>query len=1143
MKMIDGNTDLNIQSILIIINALPNAILIVDLNGVINLANTSAGNLLRCTTQDLIGKSIEDFIPENFLDNYAILQENCFEKQGIFSIGGNKNVTGLRSDGTEVFVEISLSEAAIPIAGKKFRVVSLNDRSECMQILSVTQDREVYYRNLFEMAPQPYQSIDINGNIIEVNQAWLEFFNCKKEDALGSHIRNFISLSSCPCMESAIDNFKHEDYINISAIEMKHCDSHEIVVVSIKGRIERDKNGCFVHAHCLLTDISARIKNEGRILQLNEKLKEKNRLFERISSTVPAMIYDYILHPDGRSDFIYVSSKCKEILELGEEDLIKDSRLFWNIVHPDDFNLLKSANKNANDTETFFSAELRIITGSGKIKWIQLSSNKNPSKLGEPAVWSGFLVDITERKNSEEELKEYQNNLNSHIQLLQHLTSNIPGMVYQYTTRPDGRFKFSYVSEGVRDIYRMTPKAVLENSYKVLGVLHPDDKRQVLESIQSAARMQKIWQQRYRVRFTDGTVRWVQGNATPQNQTDGNCLWNGFITDVTAEVEAEEKMRLAASVFANAQEGITIADANGLILDVNPAFTRITSYRRDEALGRSQNILSSGHHDQSFYALMWKSLAETGGWRGEIWNRRKSGEVYSELLSISTVKNNVNQISHYIGTFSDISSLERNEAKLDRLAHYDPLTGLANRRLLNERLQQGIVKTRQTGKIMAVCTIDIDKLKNINNRFGYKVGDQVLVHVSQRIFLCVRDNDTVARTGDDEFVVVLLNIEWIEECDTILSAILDKLTTPMEIGGEELCISVNIGVTLFPQDEASPDNLLGNADCAMYLSKKSGYSQYKLFDAAHDRLLNSHRRLTKDLAEALKKNQFILHYQPKIEMATGKVVGVEGLIRWCHPERGLLLPAEFLYAVADSHMDVSVGLWVVDCAIRQIALFKEDGINLPISINLSIQNLCDVNFIDYLKMVLDKNPIVLGSDFEIEIKESAAFANIENIAITIKACQEIGVRIALDDFGTGDLSFTSFKKLHVDILKIDQNIVRDMCHHSDELEISEVAIKIAKVFQRDIIAEGVETIEQGLLLMQLGCPLAQGYAIARPMPPDSLLKWLKNWQGESRWGDLGGSVLYGQSPPEPPAAPVVPPVPARPSAGAPADQMSCNRVL
>ena len=836
-------------------------------------------------------------------------------------------------------------------------------------------------------------------------------------------------------------------------------------------------------------------------------LTESESHYRRLTATVPAMLYDYVLNPDGSNMFLYVGPRCRDILELDESDLLADSGAFWRLVHPDDLQRLKDEDVSANQEGGTFTAEVRITTQSGQLKWIQLSSNPNPATPGEPLVWSGFMLDITARKTTEVELENYRNLLESSSRLLQQVTAQVPGMVYQYRLRSDGSSSFPYVSEGIRDIYRLMPDEVREDAAKVFALLHPDDLAAVTASIQESALSGQLWRQRYRVCFADGTIRWRQGSAMPKSEADGACLWHGFISDATADVAAEGELRLAASVFANSQEGITITDAGGFIVDVNPAFTRITGYERDEVLGRTPKMLSSGHQDAAFYTRMWQSLHETGAWRGEIWNRNKSGEVYPELLSIAEVKDDAGQILNYISSFSDITNLKEREAQLDRIAHFDPLTELPNRRLLSDRLRQAIAHTRRTGKIMAVCVLDLDNFKPINDSLGHAAGDQVLIEVAQRLSLCVREGDTVARLGGDEFVLLLVNLAWVEECDAILMRMLETVTAPVSYNDRLVSVSASIGVTLFPQDPVDADLLLRHADHAMYLAKQAGRNQYRLFDAEHDRLVRAHRRLIEDLAEALVQEQFILHFQPKVDMTTERVVGVEALIRWRHPERGLLAPAEFLNAVAGSELEIPLGEWVIGSAIKQVAAWKAQGLSLPVSINLAARHLLHPGFTEHLAAALSHHPTVSGKDLEIEIIESSALTDIEQASSLIKACQALGVRITLGDFGTGYLSLSYFKHLPVDVLKIDQTFIRDMQNDPEDMAIVEGVIRLAEAFGREVIAEGVENIEQGSLLIHLGCRQAQGDAIARPMPADSLLNWIAHWQCDPSWKMMAGLPL------------------------------------
>lgn len=676
---------------------------------------------------------------------------------------------------------------------------------------------------------------------------------------------------------------------------------------------------------------------------------------------------------------------------------------------------------------------------------------------------------------------------------LREITAQVPGILYQYRLRPDGSGCFLYISEYVRELLHLSPEEIREDASLAFAKVHPEDLAALLASIEKSALTGRQWLHRFRIQSGHEAPRWLQGNATPQQEADGSCLWHGFLTDITQQVAAEENQRIAASVFSNAQEGITITDAGGFIADVNPAFTRITGYARDEVLGRTPRMLASGHQDATFYQRMWTALKEVGHWRGEVWNRHKSGEVYPELLSIAAVRDANGQISHYISTFSDITHLKEREAHLDRIAHYDPLTSLPNRRLFEDRLHQAVAQTRRTGKISAICLLDLDNFKPINDTLGHAAGDKVLMEVARRLTACVREFDTVARLGGDEFVLMLQNLEWVEECDSILMRLLDTVTAPIDLDGRSAQVSASIGITLFPQDDSPPDALLQHADHAMYQAKRAGRNRYQLFNPEHDRLVREYRRLVEDLSVALQKDQFVLHYQPKVNMAAGLVVGVEALIRWRHPERGLLAPAEFLYAIAHAGLDIPLDRWVMENALKQLAHWKVQGVQLPISINLSPRSLLDADFPAHLAATLANTPGVSGADLEIEVLESATLVNEEKATAAVKACQALGVRVALDDFGSDYSALTYFKHLPADALKIDQSYIRDMCDDTENLAMVEGIIRIARGFNREIIAKGVESGQQKNQLMKLGCYTVQGYAIARPMPADSLAQWMTVW--------------------------------------------------
>jgi diguanylate cyclase (GGDEF)-like protein/PAS domain S-box-containing protein len=563
----------------------------------------------------------------------------------------------------------------------------------------------------------------------------------------------------------------------------------------------------------------------------------------------------------------------------------------------------------------------------------------------------------------------------------------------------------------------------------------------------------------------------------------------------------EERHRLAASVFSNSHDGIVITDPNSRIIGVNQAFCDITGYAREEVLGKNPSLLNSGRQDPAFYQAMWEALNDTGHWSGEIGNRKKNGELYIELLSISAVKDAHGRVTHYVGAFSDITSLKSSQQRLEHLTHFDALTHLPNRTLLTDRLQQNIAHTLRHEQLLAICLIDLDEFKLINDQYGHDTGNLMLIEVSNRLESALRCGDTVARLGGDEFVLLLTDLNAMEELERILSRILLTVSAPYRLAGHELQIFASIGVTLFPLDGADPGVLLRHADQAMYAAKQSGRNRYHIFDAEHDRLVRVRREHLDRLQEALANGEFRLHYQPKVNLRNGQVVGAEALIRWQHPEQGLLAPGAFLPLVEESDLIIEIGEWVMKETLRQMGQWAAAGLTLPVSVNIAIRHLQQADFMKRLERILAEFPDVPSSWLELEILETTALADMGHAQELIEACRRLGVSFALDDFGTGYSSLSYLKRLPADTLKIDQSFIRDMLEDPEALAIVEGVIGLTTAFQRTAIAEGVETVEQGVMLMRLGCDLAQGYGIARPMPGDSLPEWVRQYQPAQAWRD------------------------------------------
>ena len=476
---------------------------------------------------------------------------------------------------------------------------------------------------------------------------------------------------------------------------------------------------------------------------------------------------------------------------------------------------------------------------------------------------------------------------------------------------------------------------------------------------------------------------------------------DGIQYDVTDRRIAEDALRITASVFDNSQEAIVITDAHNVIIDVNPAFTFITGYLRDEVLGRNPKFLSSGRQDQSFYADMWKSLQEAKVWRGEIWNRRKNGEVYAELLSISAICDEAGEVQRHVGVFSDITYFKDHEEELSMVANYDALTGVPNRRLLADRLKQAIALAQRGGKMLAICYLDLDGFKEVNDQYGHETGDRLLVDVARRLQNVLRAGDTLARLGGDEFVVLFNDLAEESECFQVLDRIMQNIALPMEHAGQQIAVSASIGVTFYPADNEDGDTLLRHADQAMYIAKQTGKNRYHIYDAIHDQRVRSLHETRRRILLGLENGEFELYYQPKLELSSNKVVGVEALIRWNHPERGLLIPADFLPVIENSDMEIKLGKWVLGAALAQLHAWEQAGVTIDVSINISARHLQSPDFVAELKRKLEQYPKLEHGRLQIEVLETAALEDMGQSFEVIKSCREMGVSFALDDFGTG----------------------------------------------------------------------------------------------------------------------------------------------
>jgi len=602
----------------------------------------------------------------------------------------------------------------------------------------------------------------------------------------------------------------------------------------------------------------------------------------------------------------------------------------------------------------------------------------------------------------------------------------------------------------------------------------------------------------------DGGIVWVYLTVSP--------LWAAgekpdytlaVIRDITVRKLAEENLSFAARVFANSIEGIVITDAQGTILQVNPAFTSITGYSPEEAIGQNPRILKSDKHTPVFYTDMWQKLGSAGQWAGQIWNRRKNGEAYPEWLTISAVKDQQGNTTNYVSIFHDISELKRQQEALEHQAQHDALTGLPNRGLINDRLEMALVRMQRHGNNVALLFLDLDNFKHINDAFGHTVGDNLLIETAGRLTALLRTGDTMARLGGDEFLVLLGEVEHIDIVSLIAVRLIESLNQPFYHGETEYFVTASIGIAVAPEDGSDAVTLVKNADIAMYRAKSLGRNNYQFFAPELD--IHAHNRVSREakLRKALEHHEFELFYQPLVHITSGEIIAAEALIRWRH-EGQLIPPSEFIPLAEDSGLILPLGEWVLNEAARQAKKFQEAGYCLGISINISFRQFIGQDLVALLEKALAATNLAPGRLY-FEITESMVMGDLANAQRIMGALQQLGIKFYLDDFGTGYSSLSHLKRLPIDGLKIDGSFIRDIVENAESRAITKAIVSLAQALDLTIVAEGVESDEQWRELCHINglkSMLIQGYLVSRPIPAEQLELLLQ--QGKFAWNGTTG---------------------------------------
>lgn len=582
----------------------------------------------------------------------------------------------------------------------------------------------------------------------------------------------------------------------------------------------------------------------------------------------------------------------------------------------------------------------------------------------------------------------------------------------------------------------------------------------------------------------DGTLFWgaLTGRMLMSERFKGGSVW--VFTDISDRKKAEERTRLTAKVFENTQEGVIITDHEAQILAVNKAFTEVTGYPEEEVIGKTPRIMQSGRQDRAFYDAMWAALEQSGQWKGEIWNRRKNGDIFPEWLSISAVRNEHGGLSHYVGVFSDITEIKRSQDKVSFLAYHDPLTQLPNRLLFHDRLAQGIQRAEREQSKFAVYFIDLDNFKHVNDSLGHHVGDRLLQEVAQKLQAQLRKADTIARLGGDEFTVLVEEMDGPRGAALVAEKLAGIFQKPFSLDGHDVYVTASIGICLYPTDGIDTNTLIRNADAAMYRAKGYGKNQFHFYEQDMTTYALERLELESELRKALINDEFVLCYQPQIDLLTHQMVGAEALVRWMHPTRGLLEPSKFIALAEDTGLITHLGETVLRGACHQMKIWRDCGFVLPkVAVNLSVRQLERKGFAHLVASILREYELP-ASVLELEITESVLMQTEEAFEV-IEELDALGVHLSVDDFGTGYSSLSYLKRLPVHKLKIDRSFIMDVTAHGNNEAIVRTMIAMAKSLGLSAVAEGVENDEQAAFLRNAGCDHGQGYLYGRPVSSDA----------------------------------------------------------
>lgn len=950
-----------------------------------------------------------------------------------------------------------------------FRWTKHNNDTFLLSIIDIHAQKEESdrFKALFENTQHGVMYIDKDKTIVELNQKAKEVIEAKKEFIKKKYTElswtfldaddQVLHVSELPFAKAL--KTKKRQKATVFAVYRQETKSKIWLKMEANPHFSLE-NEELLGVFCIFTDVSQEII-------LNQKVHQQLENFKTLGNNIP----DVILRIDEQKNILFANKKAHEFFKLNPEqiDKIKLCNLFLFETNQakDMCSTLNKLSELSNPVSYSLSQKVHKHNKNYFVRIVPEKTN------GFKKIFLVIVEDITQRIQSEEMFNQLFFNASDAIVLTDHHS----GKIKSINAKARKLFNIdgdNFTDKDSRDIFESFKSE--KNYEKHIYALEKFG----VDSYETTRKSQNEDMQYLKVFCTLINI----GEET---------FHQSIVHDLTEHKLLELQLQQTSKVFEHTAEGILITNLEGIVVSANEAFTKITGYSKEEIVGNRPSLLQSKRHDLNFYKKMWKEITQKGVFKGEIWNKKKDGAIYPEWITISTIYDENENPIQYVAVFSDFSEIKKTQRKLESLAHYDTLTQLPNRLLLHEQIKQSIKMSNRNKHPFAVLFIDLDRFKQINDTHGHGVGDEVLIMTAQRLQKVLRKTDIVSRLGGDEFVVVVNEIKDFANIDKIANNILVKLQEPFCVDGYEHYISASIGVSVYPQDTQDDDvnTLLKHADIAMYESKSAGKNNYHMFSSEMAESVKMLSTLHNNLNTALSKNEFYLVYQPQYDVLKNKILGFEALLRWRNSNSEEIMPSDFIPYAEESKLIIPIGKWVLEQAIEDYykikKLFKS---KFTISVNVSHVQL-NQEFINVLEYLVAKHQD-FSSIIKLEITETAAMQNLQNTQEVIKEIKKLGFKISLDDFGTGYSALSAIKTLRVDELKIDRAFVKDVPGDKDDEELISVIIAMAKVMKKNVVAEGVETIETRDFLTQRRCSVIQGYLIAKPMKLEETLEFIKN---------------------------------------------------